>query len=339
MAKRQLSRRQAWRIKKIQEERVERAQRKADRLLSEHDGSLGPEQDGLIIANYGASLDVESADHGIVRCSSRQNIELPVVGDRVVWQQAGDEAGVITALLPRRNVLARPDIYGRVKALAANLDQILIVAAPLPLYSTYHIDQYLVAAETTGIQPILVFNKIDLIGDDNREAIETDLARYAALGYPIIRASAVAVRGLDQLTDALTGKTSVFVGQSGVGKSSLINHFITDEAAVGELSETTGLGQHTTSASRLYHLPCGGRLIDSPGVREFRLWQISGDELEYGFIEFRDYLGTCKFRDCRHEHEPGCALLRAVEDGKISPERLESFYRLRRALEEKQLEQ
>lgn len=338
MAKRKLTRRQAWRINKIQEERVARAQRKANVIVPDDEQQLGPEQHGLVIANYGATLDIEAAEGALFRCSTRQNIDLPVVGDQVVWQAIDANTGIVTALLPRHNVLARPDIYGKVKALAANIDQMLIVAAPRPQYSTYHIDQYLVAAEVTGIHPLLVFNKIDLIEEQARESIEQDLARYAALGYRIIRASAKAAHGLEQLTEALSGKTSVFVGQSGVGKSSLINHFISNQAAVGPLSETTGLGQHTTSATRIYHLPCGGKLIDSPGVREFRLWQIELDELEQGFIEFRPHLGHCKFRDCRHLREPGCALLRAVEEDAISRERLGNFYRLRQALEENKIE-
>jgi ribosome biogenesis GTPase len=328
MAKRKLNRRQQWRAEKIQQERRERAERKQSRAIGETDAGQGPEQEGLVVASFGASLEVETQEGQTVRCLLRQNLPLLVVGDRVVWQATG-EAGVVTALLERRSQLARPDPLGQMKALAANIDQILVVAAPEPLYSPDLINQYLAAAELTGISPALVFNKIDLIDERNRKAVEALLFIYQRIGYPVISASTKHEHGMDRVIDQLKGHTSVFVGQSGVGKSSLVKTLLPQERiSVGELSAQSGLGQHTTSTARLYHLPAGGAIIDSPGVREFRLWPMSRQELAQGFIEFRPYLGGCKFRDCSHRHEPGCALRQAVERGEVSRPRLESYLKI-----------
>lgn len=331
MAKRKLSRRQQWRVEKIQEERRKRAERKQARAVDEAlaaGAALGEEQEGLVIANYGATLDIESQEGRKVRCQLRQNLPLLVVGDRVVWQAAG-EAGVVTALLERRSQLARPDLHGEMKALAANIDQILVVAAPAPIYSPDLINQYLAAAELTGISPLLVFNKIDLIDEQNRNEVDALLSIYRRIGYQVITASTKREHGLDTLITELKGHTSVFVGQSGVGKSSLVQALLPEaRISVGELSAQSGLGQHTTSTARLYHLPTGGQIIDSPGVREFRLWPMSRQELARGFVEFLPFLGHCKFRDCTHQHEPGCALLEAVAKGEISPLRLESYQKI-----------
>ncbi|MGE0079921.1 MAG: small ribosomal subunit biogenesis GTPase RsgA [Thiohalomonadaceae bacterium] len=335
MNKRRLTRRQAWRVNKIQEERLRRAERRAAALLSGEDEFSGLERFGRVIANYGALLEVEDEAGGLQRCASRQNLGLPVVGDEVVWQAGREGLGVVTAIRPRRSLLARPDATGEMKPLAANVDQILVVAAPLPRYDTDLINQYLVAAEATGIRPVIVLNKIDLLDADIRAQLDADLAPYAAVGYRLIRASTVARHGLDELVIELRGRTSVFVGQSGVGKSSLVNALIPEAAVrVGELTEAAH-GRHTTSAARLYPLDGGGAIIDSPGVRAFRLWAMTREQLAHGFPEFRPFLGHCRFRDCRHEAEPGCALRAAVEEGKASAKRLASFQAIARDIEER----
>ena len=339
MAKRKLTRQQAWRIQKIQDERRQRAERKAIDMAQLGDEQLGPERPGLVIANYGASLDIATDDGTSYRCRLRQNLESLVTGDKVIWQQIGDSnEGVVVALQPRHTLLARPDARGEMRPLAANIDQILVVAAPRPAYSTELIDQYLVAAETTGITPLIVFNKIDLLSDPaEREAVERDLGRYHAIGYRILRASTVAQHGLDELIVALRDRVSVFVGQSGGGKSSLVQALLPqEEIRVGPLMESTGLGRHTTSASRYYHLPSGGAIIDSPGVRDFSLWHMNPTELAHGFVEFRPHLGQCRFRDCRHREEPGCALHEAVETGEITAERLANYHRMVEATETQQ---
>lgn len=331
MAKRKLTRQQAWRIQKIQEERLQRARRKGIDLDQIDDEQLGPPRAGLVVTNFGTALEVEGDDGKLYRCRMRQNLELLVPGDRVIWHGIGQSTeGVVTALQPRCSLLARPDARGELRPLAANIDQILVVAAPRPAYSTDLIDQYLVAAESTGIIPVIVFNKVDLLQEVQEHGqVERDLARYEAIGYRVLRASTVAQHGLDELIAALQNKVSVFVGQSGVGKSSLVQALLpTESINVGALAKRTGLGRHTTSAARYYRLSCGGAIIDSPGVREFALWHMAAAELAQGFAEFRPFLGSCRFRDCSHRHEPGCALLQALADGAISAERLASFHRM-----------
>lgn len=337
MAKRKLTRQQAWRVEKIQQERLTRARRKGVDMATLADERLGPERRGLIIANFGASVELDDSEGISYRCRLRQNLETLVPGDRVIWQPVGEQReGVVVALESRHTLLARPDARGELRPLAANIDQILVVAAPRPAYSTDLIDQYLVAAEHNGIHPLIIMNKSDLaLAPGEQQTITRDLERYERLGYQAIRASTRTAHGLDRLIAVLRDKVSVFVGQSGVGKSSLVQRVLPDkEIRVGALMESSGLGRHTTSASRYYQLPTGGAIIDSPGVREFSLWHMEPQALAQGFIEFRPYLGHCRFRDCRHRDEPGCALHDAVESGTISPQRLASYHRMVAAQEQ-----
>jgi ribosome biogenesis GTPase len=336
MSKRKLSRQQAWRIEKIQGERAKRAARRdteAQDALS--GGDLGPEQDGLVVAHYGTQVAVESEPGRSQRCHLRANLDHLVTGDRVVWCE-GDPMGVVVAQRERHSVLSRPDPYGKLKPVAANIDQILVVIAPLPEPHANLIDRYLVAAEVVGIEPVILLNKTDLLDahPDLQPAIDDLLAIYPALGYTVLRTS-IKAGGLQALHDALRARTSVFVGQSGVGKSSLVNALLPDaDIRVGALSENTQKGTHTTTTAQLLHLNCGGTLIDSPGIREFGLWHMSKQQVEQGFREFRPLLGTCKFRDCQHEHEPGCAILEGVESGAISERRLDSYRRIVASLDD-----
>ncbi len=331
MAKRQLNRRQNWRIEKIQEERAARAAKREERALEVLEGGdLGPEQTGLVIAHFGVQVEVE-AEQGeeagqVFRCHLRANLPALVTGDRVVWRAGNQGIGVIVAQLPRNTELCRPDSRGQLKPVAANVDLIVIVFAPAPEPHANLIDRYLVAAEHAGIRPLLLLNKADLIDEQNAPALNALLAVYRQLGYPLLEVSAHHGEGMAQLQKVLDGHISVFVGQSGVGKSSLVNSLLPDvQTRVGELSEWSGQGQHTTTTARLYHFPGGGELIDSPGIREFGLVHVSRADVEAGFIEFADLLGTCRFRDCKHDREPGCALLGALEDGRIQPQRMHSY--------------
>ncbi|KPK37874.1 MAG: GTPase RsgA [Gammaproteobacteria bacterium SG8_47] len=328
MTQRKLTRRQAWRIQRIQEERQRRAARRgtnADALL--YSNQLGLEQHGLLISHYGATLEVEAADSTTNRCVARQNLGALVTGDHVVWRSDRHGGGVVVAVLPRRSALARPSSSGTLKPVAANIDQVLIVAAPIPALNESMIDRYIVAAETTGLAPVVVLNKIDLLSGQERNEFDARLSIYRDVGYSVVKASTVQAHGLDGLLAQLKGKTSVFVGQSGVGKSSLIGTLLPDEdLRTGAVSASTGKGRHTTSVSRLYHLPGGGSLIDSPGVRDFALWSMSPESVAQGFREFRPFLGQCRFRNCAHGDEPGCALQEAASKGQISARRLNSYH-------------
>lgn len=330
MAKRKVNRRQAWRIEKIQAERTARAARKDAQIDAQLEGSdLGPEQHGLIISHYGKLVDVEALEGSnagnIIRCHMRTHLGQLVTGDRVIWRPSPD-AGVVVALQERNSELKRPNNHGELKPVAANIDAILIVIAVEPRAHANLIDRYLVAAELSGIEPVIVLNKTDLINEDNAEWLLPMIDSYTDIGYKILYASTSTQTGLDELHEYLSGRTTVFVGQSGVGKSSLVNALLPGvDMKVGALSEAHKKGKHTTTTARLFHIPGGGDLIDSPGIREFGLWHIDPDRLLDGFREFRPFIGLCKFRDCAHEQEPGCAFDEALESGAVSEQRFMSY--------------
>ncbi len=335
MSKRKISRQQRWRIEKIQQERSARAaKRDAELDASLNDGQLGAEQAGLVVSHFGQQVEVEGENGERQRCHIRSNIDALVTGDQVTWQ-AGSPTGVIVARQQRQSLLERPDNFNRLKPVAANINRIVIVFAPEPWAHANLIDRYLVAAETVGITPLLLLNKADLIEPTKHQVLLDMCERYQAIGYPLIRASKKTEHGLDALREILRENISVFVGQSGVGKSSLVNSLLPGtDTRVGELSEATAKGKHTTTTARLFHFPAGGSLIDSPGIREFALWNLDREAISQGFVDFRPYLGLCKFRDCRHEQEPGCALRQAEEDGKIFPERLSSYRQILASIDE-----
>lgn len=284
---------------------------------------------GLVLVNYGKTLLIEDSNGQLVRCVPRRSLDPIVCGDRITWEPAGDGSGVITRVEARASLLNRADDDNRTRPLAANLDLIVIVAATEPALDEFLVDKYTVAAELVGVEPLLVINKTDLLDGNARAALEQRVADYTAIGYRVLFASTLEHTGMPELEQALTGRTSILVGQSGVGKSSLINHLLPElDITIGRLSEASGQGRHTTTATTLYHLSCGGKLIDSPGVRDFRLGHAAPGELESGFREFSNYLGKCKFHNCRHLTEPECAVAGAAQQGRISPRRLESYRQL-----------
>ena len=238
--------------------------------------------------------------------------------------------GIVEAVHERTSVLTRPDFYDGVKPIAANINQIVIVSAILPELSLNIIDRYLVACETLHVEPIIVLNKIDLLDDEGMAFVNEQMDIYRHIGYRVLMVSSRTKDGLKPLEEALTDRISIFAGQSGVGKSSLLNNLLglQEEILTNDVSDNSGLGQHTTTASRLYHFPHGGDVIDSPGVREFGLWHLEPEQITHGFVEFHDYLGHCKYRDCKHDTDPGCAIREAVEKGAIAETRFENYHRI-----------
>jgi len=332
MAKRRINDQQQRRIKSIQQKRREKVslnqQKKSDSLSQQ---GLSSEQSGLIITNYGQTLLVESEDKKLHRCVARQNLGALVCGDKVIWQAAlaDNNQGVIVAVEERNSLLQKPGFGGKLKPMAANIDQIVIVSAIQPEPKPYLIDRYLIAAENLPATPIILINKIDLLKKEDKEKIVSLVKSYERIGYKVINASSVIDQGFDELLNSLKNHTSIFVGLSGVGKSSLINHLMPElDIRVGELSEASGEGTHTTTSSTLYSLPEGGVLIDSPGVRDFGLWNTSAEEILNGFIELHDYIGHCKFSNCSHTHEPGCAIQQALKDNKISQLRFNNYQKI-----------
>jgi ribosome biogenesis GTPase len=330
MARRRLSERQIERIRTIQERRRQRLADRTERLLVELDEDRV--ERGWVVVRHGANLAVEDERGRVWHCLARQNIGEPVCGDRVVWQRIDNRKGIVTALLERKSLLSRPDHSGRDKPLAANIDQMVVVLAPRPEPSVYLLDQYLAAAELLGLSALIVATKMDLLDEAEAASFRERFAHYDALGYRLARVSLRQEGALPVLIDALRGHTSILVGQSGVGKSSLVKALLPDrEIQIGRLSEATGLGRHTTSATTRYRLNAESCLIDSPGVRSFRLGTIGALDLGRGFRDIAPFLGHCRFSDCRHDQEPDCALKRGVETGEIHPERLATFRHLLRS--------
>lgn len=328
MAKRKLTKQQRQRIRESQLARSKRARNQPGNTEGFSDRSLGQEQSGLVIANYGRSLILESASGTLVQCTIRQNMEPIACGDNVAWRQSSDGTGVVVAIHPRRSLLCRPGIHGGLKQAAANIDKILIVAATKPQTDPILIDRYLVAAEHFSIAAVIVINKTDLVSELELQHIQEQYACYRNIGYPVILCNTKKPDGLATLEPELKNHIGILVGQSGVGKSSITKRLLPDrEIQIGKLGATE-LGRHTTTTAMYYHLPCGGGLIDSPGVRDFGVWNMEIDSITHGFIEFKSYVGQCQFRNCTHSTEPGCAIRQAVKKGEINRRRYDHYLQI-----------
>ncbi len=276
---------------------------------------------GRVVASYGRRVLVEDDRRKRLNCQLKGRRLKAVCGDNIEWYPDRHN-GVVTAIATRRNELRRPDSRGRIEILAANISQLVVVIAPTPVVDEFLVDRYLAAARLMGADSLVVCNKSDLGG--------LDLAgEYETIGYPLVSVSAKTSESMELLATALKGHTSVLVGQSGVGKSSLSNALIPRLAlATQALSEATGEGKHTTSTAILHHLPGGGEIIDSPGVRDFAPPPMELNRVDFGFPEFDQAVQQCRFNDCLHLKEPQCAVKAAVDSGEISARRYRSYREL-----------
>lgn len=340
MAKRRLSNRQQARIAAQQRDTASRAEQL---------------QHGLVIAHHGKEVEVLAGAGdciNVFRCKLRANLPAVVCGDRVFWQRLDDASGsaVVESLQQRESVIVRPRPHGEAKPIAANVDLIVLVLAPSPAPVANLLDRYLIAATNADIPTALLVNKSDLLaGGCAPAAAQQEVLQlaslYRELGYPVyhfsarspvnaaIAASSVAVPESKALpaSDLLRGKTSILVGQSGVGKSSIINAICSAATAdTAEISDANSKGRHTTTNARLYFLdsaaePGAGAVIDSPGIREFALWHLDEQDIIDGMPEFREKSVMCRFRDCRHGESAGCAIQAAIDSGEFHPSRVASY--------------
>jgi ribosome biogenesis GTPase len=288
-------------------------------------------QEALVLVSYGGQGVVELPDGSQVKCRYRRSVGRPYCGDRVIVEDADDHAAVVCRILPQRNVFVRADARQQRQVIAVNLDQVLVVIAPRPEPSRDLVERYLVAAHGLGIKPLIVLNKAELMPEAGfrEDGPLTRLESYRQLGCEVIETSCKTEPGTAALHESLRDRISILAGQSGVGKSSLVNQLIPDlELQTGALSRVTGKGTHTTTTTIMYQLPGGGRLLDSPGVWEYGLWKMNPQELALGFREFDTFLGHCKFNNCLHQGEPACAVRAAVDTGEVLPWRYQAYLRL-----------
>lgn len=258
------------------------------------------------------------------------------VGDRVQIRRLPDGHGVIEVIEPRQSALIRLDprpqgMYRQI--LLANIDQILLVfACAEPAPRLRMLDRFLVIAEKQSIPPIIVANKVDLVGMKQAEAL---FGIYQQIGYPVLYTSVKTCLGIDALSEQLRGKISGLAGPSGVGKSTLLNAIQPELGlAVREVSEQTSKGRHTTVVRQMFPLKMGGYVADLPGLKALALWDTQPEELDGYFPELRELVANCQFSDCTHLHEPGCAVREAVQTGRVNPQRYESYLRMRFGEEE-----
>lgn len=287
---------------------------------------------------------------GLLKKDRTQAKNLVAVGDFVLFEKTAQEEGIIAHVKPRRTILSRADNLSRRKEqlIAVNIDQVIITASVVnPPLKCSIIDRYIIATRKGGMEPLIVINKIDLLNSQEnedsilleveREMYEEAVRAYAAAGIPLISISAVQNNGIEDLKHAMHDKSSVFSGQSGVGKSSLINVMTGLNLRIGEMVEKTKKGTHTTTTTQLIPLEFGGWCIDTPGIKSFGVWNLGREEVEGYFSEIHEYGLRCKFANCTHTHEEHCAVQSALEEGNLSPLRYESYQALKQSLGEEHL--
>lgn len=331
MGKRRLSQQQRQRIDARQKRHVQHAQDHASLQDLQTDAELNP---GLVVANVGKNVIIETETGDTLQCHLRQNMPVLVPGDRIVWHDADNaDSHVVVALEPRDTTLVRFNQKGDAKPIAANLQQLLIVFAVTPPPHWSLIDRYIVLAHHLGFEPILVLNKLDLMQHADAKSLailEQQVGVFASLGYRVLRTCAASGDGVDDLKHCLQQQCSSLVGQSGVGKSALAALLLpnTDIKVADDDTDTiemAKLGKHTTTTARLYHLPSGGDLIDCPGVRVMHASGLTLADVQTGFKEIDDLAEQCKFNNCQHQQTHGCAVQAGLSEGQIDARRWQSF--------------
>jgi len=318
-------------ITQQQQRRISKQQNIRDSAPYSSEESLGPEKEGLLIRRFGKQAEVEDKQGQLHLCHFRQHLPTPVCGDEVIWRESTEDQGIIVAVKERRTQLLRVDKTGVLKPMAANVSQLFIVIATQPPTGFLQVDKLLIAANELQIAPVILVNKMDLPGSD--VLYEHAKRLYGPLKYPILPVSAHEPQGLHSLIQQLEGHISIFVGHSGVGKSSLLKALLPHHAIeVGSLSLQSRVGTHTTTTACLYHLSPHSHLIDSPGIRQFSLWPIQKIQLLKGYPEFSPHSEHCQFRNCEHVNETLCAVKKALEDGIISSERYDHYVELLKTL-------
>jgi ribosome biogenesis GTPase / thiamine phosphate phosphatase len=314
MAKRKLSHQQKRRISKAQQ-------------------SINPDDEnthqGLIISHHGGEVEVQPDEQGEpnIHCKLRTNLGAIVCGDEVYYRKENHDLSII-AIKPRQNLLQRLDGFGQLKAVAANVTQLLICLSIEPEPNLFLLDQYLLSAEQQQIDVLIVLNKIDLVDGNNPDPFELKKI-YQPMGYQVIHTSIMNNFNIDTLQHCCSEHTNVISGVSGVGKSSITKAILPEtEIPIGEISEVNKEGKHTTRTSRLYHLPLGGILIDTPGVRGFNPVFDENIPIASGFREINELAQNCQFSNCNHTHEPRCAVTNAVNSAEISKNRYENYLKL-----------
>jgi len=288
---------------------------------------------GKIITNFGGIIAVKTQDNKILNCTMRSQFKGELtVGDNVKVEIQDNMSPVIIELLDRKNLISRPNQYQRKnKNIAANIDQAVILITHNPEPVEHYIDRYLAALENSDIQPIIAINKVDSQNKVDATKMNEISLRYEKIGYPVYSFSALSSIGIQEFVEsALSGKTSIFIGQSGVGKSETLNTILGEKIIkTNQISLSNNKGKHTTTCSVFYEINDITNIIDSPGIREFGLWNITKQDLFNGFIDFKKYIGQCKFRNCAHEEKSlGCEIVKRVNSGEIDILRFKNYHRI-----------
>ncbi len=292
---------------------------------------------GTVVKSSGSVYGVRAMDGSLIECRVKGNFRLkgirstnPVaVGDHVRYDVRDDGTAYIVEILERKNYIVRKasNLSKQSHILAANLDLcFLIVTISHPATATTFIDRFLAAAEAYRVPVVLVFNKIDIYDSSEREELEYLTALYSSIGYRCLHTSATDNVGIDALKEMMRGKVSLLAGNSGVGKSSLVNAIAPEIAArVGEISRTHDTGMHTTTYTEMFEFMPQSYIVDTPGVKGFGTYDMEVEEISHYFVEFFELSKDCRYGNCTHTHEPGCAVLEALEDGRLAPSRYQSY--------------